>query len=132
MTAKSNFINRYIMLAFIIMYKWKIKMKIFYNIQQELQFRLEFEKLITSISTHFINLESDKFHFGIIEGLRKIAEFANIDRLIIYVNDHEIQQSIFEWKTEGVSSHQHYLKNQFESHFPWLFNQMKNEVILNY
>lgn len=109
-----------------------MKMKIFDNIQQELQFRLEFEKLITSISTHFINLESNKFHSGITQGLKKIAEFANIDRLIIYVNDHEIQQSVFEWKIEGVPSHQYFLKNQFESHFPWLFNQMRNEAMVNY
>jgi signal transduction histidine kinase len=107
-------------------------MKKFETIQEELQFRLEFEKLITTISTHFISLDSNKFHTGVLQGLRKIAEFANIDRMIIYVNDHEIQQSIFEWKVESVSSHQHFLKYQFALTFPWLLNQMENNIIINY
>lgn len=49
-----------------------------------LQHRIEFERLITEISSHFISLESEEIDAGINRTLKDIAEFSGVDRSYVF------------------------------------------------
>jgi hypothetical protein len=48
--------------------------------------RLEFEELIASISTHFINLPRDRIRENVAKGLAQLVKHAGIDRARILVH----------------------------------------------
>ena len=94
---------------------------------RELQYRMDFENLITSLSTSFINLEPDEIDEGIDSGLQKIGEFAGVDRCFIALlsEDKKSMEAIYEWCTGDCrpigAKHQHIN----ESVLPWLFKTIK-------
>jgi len=53
--------------------------------EKELRHRYEFENLITTISTRFIHIETDKIDREITRVLKKIGEFAGIDRSYVFL-----------------------------------------------
>ncbi|MCA9239470.1 MAG: PAS domain-containing protein, partial [Planctomycetales bacterium] len=53
----------------------------------ELEYRLEFEKLLVSLSTGFINLPSDRIDDRLCDALRRIGEFTKVNRCFIYQLD---------------------------------------------
>jgi len=67
--------------------------------EQEIKYRLEFEKLITTISTKFINLAPNEIDSGIKNALRKIGQFANMDRcyVILFSENGKILNNSYEW-----------------------------------
>jgi signal transduction histidine kinase len=107
-------------------------MEIFSKVPQELQNKLDFEYLTNSLSTQFINFEPNNFSQEIFQGLRNIAEFLNIDRIVIYIEDPNIKQSIYEWKIEKAPSHNHFEKLNFKKLLPWIYNQMENGILVNF
>ena len=50
------------------------------RIEHELQYRLAFEALITSISSTFINLPPAEIDAAVNEALKQIGEFSHVDR----------------------------------------------------
>ncbi len=55
--------------------------------EKKLQNRLEFDRILTTISTQFINLTTDEIDNNINLALEKIGRFANYDRSYIYLFD---------------------------------------------
>ena len=53
--------------------------------EEELSYRNHFEKLITRISTFFINLEGSEIDYGIEHALREITRFTNADRGYLFL-----------------------------------------------
>lgn len=70
--------------------------------EREIKKRNEFEALITSLSTYFINLPVEKIDEGIVEGLRKISSFTSFDSAEIYlISEDEKSASIsHQWPKE--------------------------------
>lgn len=52
---------------------------------EALKHRVEIEKVITSISTHFANLEGDEVEEGIARALQEIGKFADADHSFVYL-----------------------------------------------
>jgi signal transduction histidine kinase len=102
------------------------------SIQKELQYRLDFEKLITSISTHFINLESDNFYLGIHQGMERLSNFAGFQRICIYILDPEIPESVFEWNQLDFPTHKNFTKEQLPTMFPWIIQKLSNNEVINF
>lgn len=68
-----------------------------------LRHRLEFEKLISSISTNFINLPPEEIDNGIREALGTVGSFINADRSYVYLfsEDRSSARMAFEWTASG-------------------------------
>jgi PAS domain S-box-containing protein len=69
------------------------------RVERALQYRVEFEKLITNLSTYFISLSTKEIDQGIEQALQKISLFLEVDQSYIYIfSDPEMpMRSIYEW-----------------------------------
>ncbi|MGE5265186.1 MAG: GAF domain-containing protein, partial [Acidobacteriota bacterium] len=73
---------------------------------ETLQARLAFERLITGISTEFINLAPGEIDAGIQRALKAIGEFAGVDRSYVFLmaNDGTAMENLYEWCADGIES----------------------------
>jgi len=71
-----------------------------------LRFRVGFERIVTHISTYFINLDYSEIENGIVDALEKIAVFSEADRAGVYFFNHDcsIIESGYEWCHDDVPS----------------------------
>jgi len=92
-----------------------------------LHYRLRFEELIASISTSFINLKVDDIDEGINRALKRIGEFAEVDRSYIFVfaDGGEKMSNTHEWCQEGVAPMIDMLQNLNTCDFQWSMAQLK-------
>ena len=89
-----------------------------------LRHRLEFEKLVSSISTNFINLPPEEIDGGIREALGTVGRFIGADRTYVYLfsDDRRLATLAYEWSSTG-----RYLPagQQFElASFPWTMQRL--------
>ncbi len=95
-------------------------------VENELQYRLEFENLITSISNKFINLELDTIDAGIVAALERIGQFTKVDRsyLFRYNETGRTVDNTHEWCAPGITSHLDRFKNISLKSMPWLISKI--------
>ncbi|KST64549.1 histidine kinase dimerization/phosphoacceptor domain -containing protein [Mastigocoleus testarum] len=91
------------------------------RIEEELIYRVEFEKLITAISTNFINLAPNEIDAGIKESLQTICKFINIDcSCVCLFSENKSKIDIaYEWyseKTKKIIIHQADINSLFSSY----------------
>ncbi len=88
---------------------------------------IEFQNLITKISTRFINIKLKKMDKEIDLVLQEIAEFADVDRSYIFsFNDDKTEMSnIYEWCKEGIEPQIDNLKDLSVDIFPWWMKKLK-------
>ncbi|UCE41557.1 MAG: PAS domain S-box protein [Candidatus Aminicenantes bacterium] len=69
------------------------------EVEKKLEVRSKFEKLVTTISTNFINLPSEKIDNEIKKALQSIGEFAAVDQsyVIQYTSDKKHMKMTHEW-----------------------------------
>jgi len=98
--------------------------------EKELQYRMELENLITNISTSFINLTPDEIECGINAALKKIGEFAGVDRsyIFLFTEDGKKINNSYEWCADSdcVKPHMEQLQQIDLSEFPWFYKKIKN------
>lgn len=101
--------------------------------RQQLQHRVRFENLITSISTHFINLPSDRIDLGIRYALHALGEFAGADRSYIFMfsPDRESVECTHEWCSPGIDPQIKRLKGVPVSGFPWFMERINGLQTVN-
>src|SRR3989304_4918439 len=90
--------------------------------EKVLQSRAEFEKLITSLSTNFINLSSQEIDSGILDALQTIGKFTEADRSYIFLFDEneDKMNRKYEWYAESITPHiEKHHELSFEN-FLWL------------
>ncbi len=77
-----------------------------------LQHQIEFENIITAISTNFINLTFDQIDEGIWQALATIGQFMEVDRsyVFLYSGDRVSMDCTHEWCAEGIEPHIQRLK----------------------
>lgn len=92
----------------------------------ELLTRYEAEKIMSELSTHFINLKSDKIDFEIEEALHKVAEFIGCDSGYIFEfsDDRQTFSMTHTWKRPEVKSKQYELQNMPVSEMSQWMNQL--------
>ena len=101
--------------------------------QQALQHRVEFENLITNLSTHFINLPSNQMNNGIEQALQTIGEFLNADRghIFLFADGSKKIRKTYQWLKPQVAA-------EFEMHqeitlkqWPWFAAKVQRHEIIN-
>lgn len=97
------------------------------RIEEALHYRIRFERLISTLSTRFINLTSAKVDRGIETSLRLIGLFAGADRSYLFLFDESNthMSNKFEWVNKGVRSQKGELQNLKISDFSWLMSSIQ-------
>lgn len=94
--------------------------------QAELVYRLDFEMLISRISTRFINLHPDEIDEAIEEALGAIGRFMRVGRGYVFLFDdaRERATNTHEWCAEGVTSHKKELIDLARAEAPRLLDDL--------
>lgn len=83
------------------------------NHQNDLIDRLKLESLVRTISTHFINLDTNLFLEGVLIGLEQIADHTVNDQITIFNIDPEIDFTVIEWQSDTqYPTHNHLTKTE--------------------
>jgi len=83
------------------------------NHQNDLIDRLKLESLVRTISTHFINLDTNLFLDGVLTGLKQIADHTGNDQITIFNIDPEIDFTVIEWQSDAFyPTHNHLTKTE--------------------
>jgi len=95
-------------------------------IEKALKDRVEFEKIVASISTSFINLAPDEIDTGIEDALGSIGEFSGVDRSYLFrlVDDGTKTDNTHEWCARGIVPQIENLKGLQTTDFPWFLEQL--------
>jgi len=104
--------------------------------EDEVLRRVEFERIITAVSSRFIGMAPDEFDGAIVESLQTVGEHLLVDRCYInWVSDETgVLLESFEWCAEGVQPFQDVLKNVvLVEAYPWAVGQFSQgeALILN-
>ncbi|MCL4216150.1 MAG: GAF domain-containing protein, partial [Candidatus Hydrogenedentes bacterium] len=94
--------------------------------QAALRYRLEFEKIITRISSEFINIAPNDVDSAISDALQGIVEFTDSRRGFVFLLD-EGGQSVsntHKWTRKGVDSNQQELQRLALHEFPWAVEKL--------
>ncbi|NWJ47200.1 MAG: PAS domain S-box protein [Chloroflexi bacterium] len=94
--------------------------------EEALQYRLEFEQMIGSISTNFINLGVEEIDAEINQALAVVGQFSGADRSYIFLfsEDGKYMNNTHEWCRVGIDPQIEMLQNLLVSEFPWLIKQI--------
>ena len=95
--------------------------------EEALHYRVEFEELITSISTNFINLSSNEIDDGINHALGAAGEFAGVDQVFIYQigEDKADLNMTHDWHAKGIEHQIDKSKQLPFDRMPWAMEKLK-------
>jgi PAS domain S-box-containing protein len=93
-----------------------------------LEYRNNFEEILTNISTKFINLEPQKIGLEINQVLQKIGEFEQVDRSYLFIFDEKSDRvsNTHEWCASGIQPQIDDLQNLPAATIPWWMEKLKN------
>jgi PAS domain S-box-containing protein len=93
------------------------------RVEEELQYRLKFQHLITTVSSQFINLHPAQIDDEIDHTLKQIGEFANADRSYVFQ---------FSDDQKSVScTHEERIQNDPVETFPWAMKKfLRGDMVL--
>ncbi len=96
------------------------------RVEQALQHRVEFDQLITSLSTDFINQSVSEIDQGINQALEAIATKSHFDRSYIYLlsEDKTKLNNIYEWCSEGRQSLKDKIQQISVQQIPWIVQKI--------
>ncbi|MGW8301890.1 MAG: hybrid sensor histidine kinase/response regulator [Desulfobacterales bacterium] len=91
------------------------------RIEEELQYRLKFQHLITTVSSQFINLHPAQIDDEIDRTLEQIGQFADADRSYVFQfsDDQKSLSCTHEWCAEGIEPTIERIQNVPVETFPW-------------
>ena len=94
---------------------------------EAIEYRMNFEKLITSISTDFINLSAEQVDSGINQALKTLGEFADVDRSYVFqfFDDGQKTSNTHEWNAEGITPQIDNLQNLSVDSVPWWMGKLR-------
>lgn len=100
--------------------------------EEQLRRRVAFEKLISSISSNFINLAPEQVDEGINQTLRAVGEFAAVDRcyVFLYAPDGKTSSNTHEWCAEGVGPQKGNFQLVPVESTPWFTEQMLSQKVI--
>jgi PAS domain S-box-containing protein len=98
------------------------------EVAKKLEVRSEFEKLVTAISTNFINLPSNKIDNEINKALQSIGEFAAVDQsyVMLYSPDRKQMSMTHEWCNNTASPLIQENQGLMVKDYRWHTTQIKN------
>ncbi len=97
-----------------------------------LQYQLEFNQLITSILTRFINVKLAEIPAGIEQALQKIGQFTRVDTSYIFRWDNENKtfSMVYEWVAPGQKAQHEKVQNLTRDAFPWAIDTLLRGEVL--
>ncbi|MBI5897015.1 MAG: histidine kinase, partial [Desulfobacterales bacterium] len=103
------------------------------RIENELQYRLAFEGLITSISSTFINLPPAVIDAAETDALEQLGEFSQVDRsyLFLYNSDGLSMDNTHEWCAPGIEPQIQRLKAVPLDLVPWFTRQINAAQVVH-
>ncbi|MCM8791934.1 MAG: diguanylate cyclase [Candidatus Omnitrophica bacterium] len=101
-------------------------------INEQLYKRIEFEKLISHLSSRFINLSDTQTDKVINEALKEIGEFCQVDRSYIFLGyEHGRKvRNTHEWCAEGIEPLIDKLNEIEVKNFEWFAQKIKNKEVV--
>ena len=102
--------------------------------EEALRYRNTFERLIASISSYFVNLDSTEIDSGIRWALGQIGQFAGIDRSYVFLfnPDGLTINNTHEWCAEGIRSQIHNLQEiALHAELPWFSEKLQRGEIVH-
>jgi PAS domain S-box-containing protein len=101
--------------------------------EEELQYRLKFQRLITTISSQFINLYPAQIDDEIEHTLQQIAVFADADRSYVFQfsEDQKSVSCTHEWCADQIEPAIERIQNAAVDTFPWILKKhLRGEMVL--
>jgi len=94
---------------------------------EALEYRMNLEQLITSISTNFINLSAEEVDNGINQALKALGEFAEVDRSYVFQfsDDGHKTSNTHEWSAEVIKPQIDNLQNLSVDSAPWWIDKLR-------
>lgn len=94
--------------------------------EEALHHKMQFENIITTLSTNFINLELERIDDGINDALERVGRFSDIDRCYIFQfsDDMTKMDNTYEWCAEEIVAQIDNLKDLSTQDFPWWMNKL--------
>lgn len=95
--------------------------------EKELAYRARFEKLISDITTNFINIAKDELDSGISYALRALGEFAGVDRigLFQFCNNLSNLDCTHQWCADGMKPQSAVLKGIEANDYSWWMEKLR-------
>ena len=102
------------------------------KMEEALRQRENFEKLITSFASKFINLRPEKVNEGIEKALKSIGETIGVDRIFMFLFKNGVMTApVYEWHLKGMELSSS-LPNEFLlSDFAWFSKKLNNGEIID-
>jgi PAS domain S-box-containing protein len=102
------------------------------RVEKELQYRLKFQHLTTTVSSQFINLHPAQIDDEIDYALRQIGEFADADRSYVFQfsDDQKSLSCTHEWCAEGITPTIERIQNAPMDTYPWAMKKfLKGDMV---
>ncbi|HEX3019581.1 MAG TPA: PAS domain S-box protein, partial [Chitinispirillaceae bacterium] len=102
------------------------------KIKEQLRYLSEFEKLISRLATTVINADFKKIDSLIINSLRLLGKFLNIDRvsIVLFNSDHHKMNYLFQWLGSSATKKAEMTMWEKPEELPWFFSQINNSSII--
>jgi PAS domain S-box-containing protein len=96
--------------------------------EEELQYRLRFQRLITTVSSQFINMHPAQIDDEIDHSIQQIGEFADADRSYVFQfsDDQESVSCTHEWCKPKIEPTIERIQNAPVDSFPWAIEKFLN------
>lgn len=75
--------------------------------EEILRYRSEFEEIIATISTKFINLKSEEVETGIKQALQRLGKFYKVERSYLILTEREQITQMYEWRAPEIEAPNH-------------------------
>ncbi|GAB3384420.1 diguanylate cyclase domain-containing protein [Lysobacter fragariae] len=101
------------------------------DVEQQLQRRLLFERLLTEASAALMRSGADELDGVIVDMLGSIGSFFGVDRSYVFLIDDaaQTQSNTHEWVAPGISREAHNLQDLPLTTFPWLLAQLRADHV---
>ncbi|MCC5835078.1 MAG: response regulator [Opitutales bacterium] len=101
----------------------------------ELAERLEFEHLISELSTDFVGLKSREVDHAVVDALRVIGEFSGVDRAYVFLFRDDSNSRIdntHEWCGQGISPQIDSIQDvDLDREMPWFSKKVRAREVVN-
>lgn len=94
---------------------------------------LNFENLVTEISTSFINLPAEQTDMGIRVALGVLSRFLGVDRsyITLFSEDQKKADLVYEWRDKNISSLEKTVTDCPAGNCKWWMTKLKNELTIH-
>ena len=103
------------------------------DLEIELDYRLAFEHLVSSISSKFLQLPTQQAEIAINSALQEIGQFIKVARAYVFIfsDDNQVMNNTNEWCAPGVNPEKANLQGLPVEIFPWWMEQIRQNHVVS-